>query len=181
MPGLPISSPAVNRARKLGRSCALLAPVARKSCWQMAEVVGEDDPQSMQRLLYSARWEADEARDELQRSTRDCRPDGPRWAASRHQPEWDPRLGPTPEELIGHNVHAVLPPDLARTGKARIDQVFRSGEPILFEDSRTAMHLAKSVYPVYDERGERVTRVRCIQIPRCWPSLATPWTRRYRN
>ena len=45
----------------------LLAPVARKNCWQMAEMVGEDDPQSMQRLLYSARWEADEARDELQR------------------------------------------------------------------------------------------------------------------
>jgi SRSO17 transposase len=45
----------------------LLAPVARKNCWQMAEVVGEDDPQSMQRLLYSARWEADGARDELQR------------------------------------------------------------------------------------------------------------------
>jgi SRSO17 transposase len=44
----------------------LLAPVARKNCWQMAEVVGEDDPQSMQRLLYSARWEADGARDELQ-------------------------------------------------------------------------------------------------------------------
>jgi len=44
----------------------LLAPVARKNCWQMAEMMGEEDPQSMQRLLYSARWEADEARDELQ-------------------------------------------------------------------------------------------------------------------
>ena len=45
----------------------LLAPVARKNCWQMAEVVGEDDPQPLQRLLYSAHWEADGARDELQR------------------------------------------------------------------------------------------------------------------
>lgn len=45
----------------------LLAPVERKNCWQMAEIVGEDDPQPMQRLLYSAHWEADEARDELQR------------------------------------------------------------------------------------------------------------------
>lgn len=44
----------------------LLAPVERKNCWQMAEIVGEDDPQPMQRLLYSAHWEADEARDELQ-------------------------------------------------------------------------------------------------------------------
>ena len=45
----------------------LLASVARKNCWQMAEVVGEDDPQPLQRLLYSAHWEADGARDELQR------------------------------------------------------------------------------------------------------------------
>jgi len=45
----------------------LLAPVARKNCWQMAEVVGEDDPQPLQRLLYSAHWEADGARNELQR------------------------------------------------------------------------------------------------------------------
>lgn len=45
----------------------LLAPVARKNCWQLAEVVGEKDPQALQRLLYSAHWAADEARDELQR------------------------------------------------------------------------------------------------------------------
>jgi SRSO17 transposase len=47
--------------------CGLLAPVAGKDCWQMAEAVGEDDPQPMQRLLYSACWEANGARDELQR------------------------------------------------------------------------------------------------------------------
>ena len=45
----------------------LLARVERKNCWQMAEVVGEKDPQSMQRLLYSARWDEDGVRDELQR------------------------------------------------------------------------------------------------------------------
>ncbi len=44
----------------------LLAPVQRKNCWQMAEAVGEKDPQQMQRLLYSARWDEDGARDELQ-------------------------------------------------------------------------------------------------------------------
>ena len=45
----------------------LLASVKRKNCWQMAEAVGEKDPQSMQRLLYHARWDADALRDELQR------------------------------------------------------------------------------------------------------------------
>ena len=45
----------------------LLAPMQRKNCWQMAEAVGEQDPQPLQRLLYSARWDEDEVRDELQR------------------------------------------------------------------------------------------------------------------
>ena len=45
----------------------LLAPVQRKNCWQMAEAVGEKDPQQMQRLLYSARWDEDGVRDEMQR------------------------------------------------------------------------------------------------------------------
>jgi SRSO17 transposase len=45
----------------------LLAPVERKNCWQIAEAVGEQDPQPMQRLLYSARWDEEGVRDELQR------------------------------------------------------------------------------------------------------------------
>jgi len=44
----------------------LLAPVGRKNCWQMAEVVGKPGPQPLQRLLYSAHWDADATRDELQ-------------------------------------------------------------------------------------------------------------------
>lgn len=47
--------------------CGLLASVRRKNCWQMAEVLGARDPQGMQRLLYSAQWDADAARDELVR------------------------------------------------------------------------------------------------------------------
>lgn len=44
----------------------LLAPVQRKNCWQMAEATGARNPQSMQRLLFGALWDAEEARDELQ-------------------------------------------------------------------------------------------------------------------
>jgi SRSO17 transposase len=54
------------RAAALRYLRGLLAPVGRKNCWQMAEAVGEQDPQRMQRLLYSARWEEDGVRDELQ-------------------------------------------------------------------------------------------------------------------
>ena len=45
----------------------LLVPVQRKNCWQMAEAVGHQDPQPLQRLLYSVHWDEDGVRDELQR------------------------------------------------------------------------------------------------------------------
>lgn len=44
----------------------LLGAVERKNGWQLAEAVGDDRPDKTQRLLYSAKWDADAARDELQ-------------------------------------------------------------------------------------------------------------------
>lgn len=46
---------------------ALLSPVPRKNGWQLAEAMGEPDPNGTQRLLFGARWDADAVRDELQR------------------------------------------------------------------------------------------------------------------
>lgn len=45
----------------------LLSPVERKNGWQLAEAVGDRTPDATQRLLYSTKWDADRARDELQR------------------------------------------------------------------------------------------------------------------
>lgn len=36
----------------------LLSEVKRKNCWQLAEKVGESDPQAMQRLLYDGKWDS---------------------------------------------------------------------------------------------------------------------------
>jgi SRSO17 transposase len=44
----------------------LLASVARKNGWQIAEAVGNALPDPTQRLLYRTLWEADAARDRLQ-------------------------------------------------------------------------------------------------------------------
>ncbi len=44
----------------------LLSGAQRKNTWQMAEALGEHDPQALQRLLYQARWDADAARDRLE-------------------------------------------------------------------------------------------------------------------
>jgi hypothetical protein len=43
----------------------LLGHVERKNGWQMAEAIAESDPQGVQRLLNTAKWDADEVRDDL--------------------------------------------------------------------------------------------------------------------
>jgi len=43
----------------------LLGRIERKNGWQLAEAIGERDPQGVQRLLNSAKWDADEVRDDL--------------------------------------------------------------------------------------------------------------------
>lgn len=44
----------------------LLSESERKNGWQVAEAVGEQRPDAMQRLLYQSQWAADAARDVLQ-------------------------------------------------------------------------------------------------------------------
>ena len=43
----------------------LLGRVERKNGWQLAEAIGDNDPQGVQRLLNSAKWDADAVRDDL--------------------------------------------------------------------------------------------------------------------
>ena len=43
----------------------LLAPIARKNGWQLADAAGDATPDKMQRLLNTAKWDADGVRDEV--------------------------------------------------------------------------------------------------------------------
>jgi SRSO17 transposase len=43
----------------------LLGQVERKNGWQLAEAIGDTDPQGVQRLLRTTRWDADGVRDDL--------------------------------------------------------------------------------------------------------------------
>jgi SRSO17 transposase len=54
------------RQRAMRYVRGLLSSIERKNGWQLAEVVGEATPDGMQRLLNTARWDADEERDDLQ-------------------------------------------------------------------------------------------------------------------
>jgi SRSO17 transposase len=44
----------------------LVAPLERKTSWQLAEVAHDSTPDRMQRLLYRVRWDVDAARDRLE-------------------------------------------------------------------------------------------------------------------
>ena len=43
----------------------LLSGVQRKSCWWLAEAAGHRSPDAMQRLLRTAKWDADAVRDDV--------------------------------------------------------------------------------------------------------------------
>jgi SRSO17 transposase len=53
------------RARAGKFLAGLLDPVERRNGWQLAEVLGERSPDGVQRLLRTARWDADAVRNDL--------------------------------------------------------------------------------------------------------------------
>jgi SRSO17 transposase len=53
------------RRRVAGFLRGLLGDVERKNGWQLAEYAGETTPDGMQRLLTTARWDADAVRDDV--------------------------------------------------------------------------------------------------------------------
>lgn len=53
------------RARAGRYLAGLLAPVERRNGWQLAEHLGERNPDGVQRLLRTARWDAEAVRDDL--------------------------------------------------------------------------------------------------------------------
>jgi SRSO17 transposase len=53
------------RARAGRVLAGVLEPLERRNGWQLAEAVGERTPDGVQRLLRTARWDADDARDDL--------------------------------------------------------------------------------------------------------------------
>jgi SRSO17 transposase len=62
--GTRFARPEVRR-RAAGFLRGLLGDVARKNGWQLAEHAGETTPDGMQRLLTTARWDADALRDDV--------------------------------------------------------------------------------------------------------------------
>jgi PAS domain S-box-containing protein len=69
------------------------------------------------------------------------------------------RLGDrTPGEVTGHQFSEFMSSDLARSRRAWLDEVIRSGTPVQFEDERGGIIFDHTFYPVPDNTGT-VTRI----------------------
>jgi PAS domain S-box-containing protein len=71
------------------------------------------------------------------------------------------RLGRPPEQVIGKSIFELLPPALAESRYAYLQQVARSGEPFDFEDQRNDIQFHHRFYPVFNEHGV-VTNIACF-------------------
>ena len=66
------------------------------------------------------------------------------------------RIGKSSEELISLEMFDYLPRDMARSRKAKADEVVRSGKPLRFQDERAGRFYDNNIYPVFDVE-EKVT------------------------
>ncbi len=62
------------------------------------------------------------------------------------------------DEILGKHISTFLPPDLAKSRLARLQEVVKSVRPLEFEDTRDDIIFHHSFYPVQDSQG-RVTSI----------------------
>ncbi len=66
------------------------------------------------------------------------------------------RLGKTVEEIIGAKIDDLFPPDMAKRRKKEANRVFRSGQPVRFQDECEGRVMDTTIYPIFNERGKVV-------------------------
>ena len=64
------------------------------------------------------------------------------------------RFGMSPDQFLGTCVYDLMPPPLAKSRKAKIDRVIKTGKPQRFEDERKGIIFDSTIYPVLDRRGK---------------------------
>jgi len=64
------------------------------------------------------------------------------------------RLAKRPHELVGANIHDILPPGIATRRMEKCDEVVQSRKHVRFEDERAGRIVDNSLYPVFDAAGD---------------------------
>lgn len=73
------------------------------------------------------------------------------------------RLGKSISELVGRIVYDFVTPEVAKRRRAVVEEVFRTGKPIRFEDERSGRLIDNNLHPIFDER-QRVEAVAIFAI-----------------
>lgn len=64
------------------------------------------------------------------------------------------RLGMNREEITGATLRDLFPPALAESRMAKLEEAFRTGRPVRFEDRRGDIHFDVTYYPVANAEGQ---------------------------
>ena len=68
------------------------------------------------------------------------------------------RLGTSKDNFIGRRIYDYFPPELAESRMRKYNEVFDTGKPVFWEDSRAGILFWNSVYPILGE-GSHVEMV----------------------
>ncbi|HMQ54381.1 MAG TPA: PAS domain S-box protein, partial [Anaerolineae bacterium] len=64
------------------------------------------------------------------------------------------RLGQTRQALIGHDIYAWLPPDVAESRRANVQRVMETGQALVFQDESYGRIINQVVNPVLNASGD---------------------------
>jgi len=64
------------------------------------------------------------------------------------------RLGKKEDEIIGMGIYNYFPSKLAKSRKAKCNQVIRTGKPIRFQDKLEGRYYDNNIYPVFDDKNK---------------------------
>jgi PAS domain S-box-containing protein len=64
------------------------------------------------------------------------------------------RMETTKEEIIGKNLYDFFSPQVAEGRRRKWNEVFETGKPVFFEDSRKGMIFEQVAYPIFDDGGQ---------------------------
>ncbi len=64
------------------------------------------------------------------------------------------RMGQPRENLIGHKVYDLLPPEVVKSRRPFIDRALLNGEHVVFEDMRNGRHMLNQLFPILNSDGQ---------------------------
>jgi PAS domain S-box-containing protein len=64
------------------------------------------------------------------------------------------RLGHEVDEIIGHDLLSLLPPEVAESRRRHMHEALQSGQPVHFVDQRLGRHIDNHIHPIGDQQGQ---------------------------